>query len=518
VVTATGTAGTADYITTTSTVTIPAGQTSVPVSVPTTDDAINELAENFTLNGTVTSGNTSNTTAVGTATITDNDAAPTASISDVTVTEGSPAVFTVSISGVSYVDTVMNVVTTTGTAGTADYTVRTIIIIIPAGQTSVTVSVPTTDDAINELAETFTLNGTVTSANTSNTNPVGTATINDNDAKPTVSISDVTVTEGSPAVFTVSISGVSSVDTLLNVVTTTGTAGTTDYTVTTTTVTIPAGQTSVTVNVPTTDDAINELAETFTLNGTVTSANTSNTNPAGTASINDNDEPQNPSIALIKTIASSDENGDGLTEVGEKVIYNFAITNTGNVALSNITISDLLPGIVVTGGPISLLPGATDTTAFVGTYVISANDLLVGSVTNQATVYGTSPDGVIVEDLSDGSSIIGSDATILGISKCKIEVFNAVSPNGDGENDVFRVEGLECYPENSVEIYNRWGVLVFEREKYNNDDRAFRGISEGRVTIKQSEELPVGTYFYIVKYKDGLQIYQKAGYLYVNRK
>jgi hypothetical protein len=36
--------------------------------------------------------------------------------------------------------------------------------------------------------------------------------------------------------------------------------------------------------------------------------------------------------------------------------------------------------------------------------------------------------------------------------------------------------------DNTVEIYNRWGVLVFERAGYNNDDRAFRGVSEGRVT------------------------------------
>jgi hypothetical protein len=46
------------------------------------------------------------------------------------------------------------------------------------------------------------------------------------------------------------------------------------------------------------------------------------------------------------------------------------------------------------------------------------------------------------------------------------------------------------------------GVLVFERTGYNNDDRAFRGVSEGKVTIKQSEELPEGTYYYILRYKD----------------
>lgn len=93
-----------------------------------------------------------------------------------------------------------------------------------------------------------------------------------------------------------------------------------------------------------------------------------------------------------------------------------------------------------------------------------------------------------------------------------------MSPNSDGLNDVFYIRGLECFPDNTVQIYNRWGVLVFERENYNNSDRAFRGISEGRFTIDASEELPVGTYFYILKYKDdGAVLNEKSGYLYINR-
>jgi hypothetical protein len=61
--------------------------------------------------------------------------------------------------------------------------------------------------------------------------------------------------------------------------------------------------------------------------------------------------------------------------------------------------------------------------------------------------------------------------------------------------------------------------LVFERENYNNDDKAFRGISEGRVTLEKSSELPVGTYFYMLKYKDSNNnTLEKSGYLYLNRK
>ncbi|MFW0739989.1 gliding motility-associated C-terminal domain-containing protein, partial [Flavobacterium sp. T12S277] len=227
----------------------------------------------------------------------------------------------------------------------------------------------------------------------------------------------------------------------------------------------------------------------------------------------------NPSIALVKTAVFKDENGDGHAQAGESVIYSFEVTNTGDVALTNVSLTDPLPGIVLTGSPISLAVGESDRTTFVGVYTLKQSDINLGSVSNQATVSGTSYDGIIVKDNSDDMSTVGDNPTVLKIEGCSIEVFNAVSPNADGSNDLFYVRGLECYPENSVEIYNRWGVLVFERDNYNNSDRAFKGISEGRVTINASAELPVGTYYYILKYKDYNSTgHQKAGYLYINRK
>ncbi|WP_188362630.1 gliding motility-associated C-terminal domain-containing protein, partial [Flavobacterium orientale] len=102
-----------------------------------------------------------------------------------------------------------------------------------------------------------------------------------------------------------------------------------------------------------------------------------------------------------------------------------------------------------------------------------------------------------------------------------IEVFNAMSPNGDGLNDVFYIENIdnnECYTDNTVEIYNRWGVLVFETRGYDNTTRVFRGVSEGRATLNKSAELPTGTYFYIIQYKtvEGSTV-NKEGWLYLTR-
>jgi len=99
-----------------------------------------------------------------------------------------------------------------------------------------------------------------------------------------------------------------------------------------------------------------------------------------------------------------------------------------------------------------------------------------------------------------------------------LEIYNLVTPNGDNDNDVFTIRNIELFPDNTIEIYNRWGVLVYEARGYGQDGRYFRGISEGRVTISQSSELPVGTYFYVLKYRNGSGINrERSGYLYINR-
>ena len=100
-----------------------------------------------------------------------------------------------------------------------------------------------------------------------------------------------------------------------------------------------------------------------------------------------------------------------------------------------------------------------------------------------------------------------------------IEIFNFVTVNADSKNDHFLIKNIENYPKNKVEIYNRWGVKVFETEQYNNSDNAFRGYSNGRVTFKKGEKLPTGTYFYILTYENlGAKesvVVKKSGYLHL---
>ncbi|ATA75490.1 gliding motility-associated C-terminal domain-containing protein [Capnocytophaga sp. H2931] len=110
------------------------------------------------------------------------------------------------------------------------------------------------------------------------------------------------------------------------------------------------------------------------------------------------------------------------------------------------------------------------------------------------------------------------------IAKVTITVLNDVIPhngisvNGDGLNDYFHIQGIERYPNNTVRIYNRWGVKVFETKGYDNVNRVFRAISNGRVTIEAPEKLPQGTYYYIIEYTDNNnKKHTKGSWLYIKK-
>ena len=99
-----------------------------------------------------------------------------------------------------------------------------------------------------------------------------------------------------------------------------------------------------------------------------------------------------------------------------------------------------------------------------------------------------------------------------------LEVFNLLTPNNDGENDVFVIRNIELYPENTLEIYNRWGVKVYSTLGYGQNGRYFTGISDGRGVVSKSSLLPTGTYFYILRYKPGSGGFkERKGYLYLTR-
>ena len=77
------------------------------------------------------------------------------------------------------------------------------------------------------------------------------------------------------------------------------------------------------------------------------------------------------------------------------------------------------------------------------------------------------------------------------------------SPDGDGINDLWLIQGIEAFPDNEVKVFNRWGGLVFNTKNYDNNNIAWRGESNGRGS-DTGRTAPETTYFYIITI-NGLQ-------------
>ena len=83
-----------------------------------------------------------------------------------------------------------------------------------------------------------------------------------------------------------------------------------------------------------------------------------------------------------------------------------------------------------------------------------------------------------------------------------IKAVNIITPNGDGVNDELFFEGnIEKYGINTLKIFNRWGKLIYEKIDYQLDDERFTGHYNG-------EELPAGTYYYTLAFREDQTIKQ----------
>ena len=328
----TATAG-SDYVADSRNVVLTPGESTRTVAITVNGDLLNEADETFTLdlstpnNATIADGQ-------GVGRINNDDAAPTISVNDVTVTEGNSGTtamnFAVSLSAASGQTVTVQYDTANGTATAgSDYTAVSGTLTIAAGQTSATVAVAVTGDLIFEPTETMTINLS-NATNGSTADPQGIGTITNDDTTPTIAVNDVSVNEGNSGTttlnFTVSLSNPSSSTITVQYATANGTATSgSDYTATNNTLTFVAGETSKTVAVSITGDARNEANETFNLNlSNAVNATIADTQGIGTIT---NDDPQ-PSLS-VNDVSISEGN------TGTKTL-NFTVTLS---AASNQTVT-----------------------------------------------------------------------------------------------------------------------------------------------------------------------------------
>ncbi|WP_319503651.1 Ig-like domain-containing protein [uncultured Draconibacterium sp.] len=125
-------------------------------------------------------------------------------------------------------------------------------------------------------------------------------------------------------------------------------------------------------------------------------------------------------------------------------------------------------------------------------------------------------DGIFSNDDWDGD---GHPDYLDADTDCELFIPDGFSPNDDNIYDYFVVECIDQYPDANLQVYNRWGNIVFEKDNYGNEQRwgAEDAWWDGRSThglTVGSEKLPPGTYIYILDLKDGSE--PRTGTVYIN--
>lgn len=139
-----------------------------------------------------------------------------------------------------------------------------------------------------------------------------------------------------------------------------------------------------------------------------------------------------------------------------------------------------------------------DTSSYSNTWSWTFGDGNGSNIQNPSNIYYDNGTYVITQVVTDGYGCSDTARAAIKINNITNEIStlipNAISPNGDGKNDVWKLDFLSLlYPNASVEIYNRWGEKVYSAEGSYNDP--WDGTYKGQL-------LPIGTYYYILKLND----------------
>ena len=400
-----------DYTSKTGTLTFAAGVVTQTFSVQTSSDNIYEGNETFSATLSNNSGNSVIVDAVGVGTIIDDDTT-SFSVSNVSVTEGSTMTFVVTRVGDAEVNQTIKFTTKIENGNTADandFRSTLGILTFEPGVTSKTITVETTDDNVYELDETFSVVLSESSLGSSITTAVATGTILNNDAQPTMTISDVSVKEGENAEFAVSLSAseiaytvsFTTVDVTTNASDTQSTFVVKDSNNIVITANangsynVAAGETSLSVTVETLDDTIYEPDETFTLNGkTEFMAN----DVSATGTIVEND------IATYSIDSVSISEGSQMTftvtrtgdaSVAQTIDYETVISGNDSASASDFTIVSGTLSFASNIASQTFVVQTTQDTPYEGSETFSVN---ISNSSGNSVISTASATGTILDD------------------------------------------------------------------------------------------------------------------------
>ncbi|MBC9798653.1 Ig-like domain-containing protein, partial [Sinomicrobium weinanense] len=199
--------------------------------------------------------------------------------------------------------------------------------------------------------------------------------------------------------------------------------------------------------------------------------------------------------------------------IDSNVEFTITVTNDGDQVFSNIIVDEALPS------GYEFVRGESPD----GDYDDLTEKWTIGHIDAEGTATLTIIAKVVAVAGADYLNVVtiaeSSPADVnpdnntaqIAVEPLLLVVYNEFSPNGDGFNDTFVIDGIQLYPNNTIQVYNRYGNLVFKTSGYNND---WEGIANKSGAIKKNDKLPVGTYFYVMDTGTGIR---KSGWLYIAR-
>jgi len=126
-----------------------------------------------------------------------------------------------------------------------------------------------------------------------------------------------------------------------------------------------------------------------------------------------------------------------------------------------------------------------------------ADNIIINTGDNSITISGALADVWYYLDIKDADGCLGYDSiyVVVGVKALgESTVYEAITPNNDGFNDTWTPKNIESYEDALVQVFNRWGGLVFN-SKGGINYQAWDGTN--------GKELPAGTYYYIIDLNTG---------------
>lgn len=198
--------------------------------------------------------------------------------------------------------------------------------------------------------------------------------------------------------------------------------------------------------------------------------------------------------------------------IGEKIVLTITVENDGFSEFNNVVISEHLDrGFNYVNAQAS--NGSFDPSNKVWTLTsLPAKATAVLNLEVEATEYGNYNSISALENSIPRDKNSQNNSVEITLEPSCITIYNEFTPNDDGDNDYFRIDCIETFPESDLQVFNRYGALVYQKKAYKND---WRGLANVNGLAGKGEPLPTGTYFYILK-TDTLSE-NKTGWLFLRK-